>query len=750
MYTVDVLAQGVAVGQWMDHLPYRNIIAVEEGNNGIYAATTEAVFYLSKEDNSTTRLTKVSGLSDVGVSAIGYTGEFDALVIAYSNSNIDIIQNTSIINLSDIKRKSIVGDKRINSVRFSGSTAFLSAGFGIVVLDVEKLEIKDTYFITVAQDGVNELALYKDSIYAASNNGVYKAAINGQNLTDFNSWSLLTELPVGNYNSIDVSGSRLFINKANDHSDGVDRDTIHVYNGSTWSYYLPGILRTTKQITSSYNVLMITEPTGVSKYNSADQLMASYTNPSKANQALLDVDGSVWIADGYAGLMQDNASWGVYPNGPTSNQVYDISIEGNKMWVAPGGKTVSWDNAFIASGMYSYIDFHWNHAEYQELNSIHDIVVVEVDPNDNNRVFAGSWGLGVLELQDGKLVTVHNEASTDSVLQAVKGDYGYLRIGGLDLDEAGNLWVSCSDVDNILCARTASGSWFGFQFPPFGLNTKVGKVLVDANDQKWIQLPGNGIVVFDDNGTIDDNSDDQFLNMVNTAGAGNLPSKEVNCIAEDLDGEIWVGTNEGITVFYSPELVFSNNDFDSQQILVEQDGYFQYLLEAESVISIAIDGANRKWLGTDGAGVFLMSEDGTEEIHHFTIDNSPLFSNSVNSIAINQKNGEVFFGTDKGIISYRGTATGAEEVFTDVYAFPNPVREGYSGVIAIRGLVADADIKITDLTGNLIYQTTSLGGQALWNGRNFRGNKAHTGVYLVFATNEDGATKIVTKILFIN
>ena len=734
----------------MDHLPYRNIIAVEEGNNGIYAATTEAVFYLSKEDNSLNRLTKVSGLSDIGISAIGYTAVDDALIIAYSNSNIDIVQNTSIINLSDIKRKSILGDKSVNSIRFSGSIAYLSTGFGIVVLDMVKLEIKDTYFITVAQDEVNEIALFNDSIYAASGNGVYRAAINGQNLTDFNSWTLMSQLPPGNYNSIDVFGNRLFINRANDHSDGIDKDTIHVYNGSVWGYYFPTILRTTKQIRSNYNVLMITEPTDVSIYNNADQLIASYTNPNSANQALMDVDGSVWIADGYAGLMQDNASWGVYPNGPNGTQVFDISIEGEDVWIAPGGKSGAWGNMFIASGMYSYIDLHWNHAEYEELNSIHDIVVVKVDPNNSNRVFAGSWGAGVLELQNGKLVTVYNEATTDSVLQAVKGEEGYLRIGGVELDEAGNLWVSCTEVDNLLCVKLVGGSWFGFQFPGLGLNTKVGDILIDQKDNKWILLPGNGILVFDDNGTIDNNNDDQFFRMINTAGSGNLPTREVNCIAEDLDGEIWVGTSEGITVFYSPESVFTNDDFDSQQILVEQDGYFQYLLEAEAVISIAIDGANRKWLGTDGAGVFLMSEDGTEELQHFTIDNSPLFSDRVTSIAINQKNGEVFFGTDKGIISYRGTATAAEEVFTDVYAFPNPVREGYNGVIAIRGLVADADVKITDLTGNLIYQTTSLGGQAIWNGKNFNGNKAHTGVYLVFATNEDGSTRMVTKILFIN
>ena len=747
---MELKSQGIPVGYWMDHLPYRNIIAVEEGNNRIYAATQDAVFYFDQADNSLNRLTKVTGLSDVGISTIGYSVATDALVIGYTNSNIDLVQNTSIINLSDIKRKSILGDKSINSIRFSGTTAYLSTGFGIVVLDMQKLEIKDTYFITVAQDAVNAIAFYKDSIYAAANNGVYRAAISGQNLSDFGSWTLVTELPTGNYNTIDVFVNKLYVNRARDHSDGIDNDTIHVYNGSLWTYFYPTILRTTRELRSNYDVLMITDPDGVSKYNSNYQLTGSYMNPSKANQALQDEYGSVWIADGFAGLMQDNTAWGIYPNGPNSNQVFDLAMEDENLWVAPGGRSGAWGNTYIVSGMYSYIDFQWNHVEYQDLNLVHDIVVVEVDPNDKNHVFAGSWGSGVLELQNGKLVTQYKRANTDSVLQSVKNKDGFIRVGGLDMDGTGNLWVSCTEVDNLLCVREVSGSWTGFQFPSFGLNTRVGQVLADASNQKWVLIPGNGILVFNDNGTISNKNDDEFFIMINAAGSGNLPTKEVNCMAEDLDGEIWVGTNEGIAVFYSPELVFSGDDFDAQQILVQQDGYFQYLLEAEAVISIAIDGANRKWLGTDRAGVFLMSEDGTVEIEHFTTDNSPLFSNSVTSIAINQKNGEVFFGTDKGIVSFRGTATGAVEVFTDVYAYPNPVREGYNGVIAIKGLVADADVKITDLTGNLIYQTTSLGGQAIWNGTNFQGKRAQTGVYLVFATNEDGATKMVTKILFIN
>jgi flagellar hook assembly protein FlgD len=145
-----------------------------------------------------------------------------------------------------------------------------------------------------------------------------------------------------------------------------------------------------------------------------------------------------------------------------------------------------------------------------------------------------------------------------------------------------------------------------------------------------------------------------------------------------------------------------------------------------------------------------MSEDGTTELQHFTTDNSPLVSDNIITIAINQGNGEVFFGTEKGIISYKGTATEGALTHTDVYAYPNPVRESYTGTIAIKGLVTDADVKITDISGALIYQTKALGGQAVWDGKNFVGEKAHTGIYLVFSTNEDGSQTVVTKIMIVN
>jgi len=220
-------------------------------------------------------------------------------------------------------------------------------------------------------------------------------------------------------------------------------------------------------------------------------------------------------------------------------------------------------------------------------------------------------------------------------------------------------------------------------------------------------------------------------------------------MAADRDGQVWIGTDAGVAVFYNPSAIFSGQNFDAQRVLIEQDGYGQYLLEAEAVTAIAVDGSNRKWFGTDRAGVFLMSADGTKEILHFTEENSPLLSNSITDITI-AESGEVFIGTAKGIVSYRSESVPPKPTLDEVVVFPNPVRESYNGSIAIRGLVENSSVKITDIAGNLVYTTMSEGGQALWNGMNFDGKRVQTGVYLVYVTNEDGSKTTVTKIMFVN
>ena len=262
---------------------------------------------------------------------------------------------------------------------------------------------------------------------------------------------------------------------------------------------------------------------------------------------------------------------------------------------------------------------------------------------------------------------------------------------------------------------------------------------------------GRGLFVFDEKGTYEDISDDEYESFSVLDESGAIISNDIYSFAEDRDGVMWIGTNKGAVAYYNPENVFSDTDpFYAKKIILQLDGPVNYLLETEIVTAIAIDGANRKWFGTQSAGVFLMSEDCTEQIYNFNTENSPLLSDNILCIAIEPESGEVFFGTANGIVSFRSTATEPDDFFTDVYAYPNPVKPDYEGDIVIKGLVANSNVKITDISGNLVYEVNALGGQAIWNGKNFDGERVKSGVYMAFCTNEDGSKTHVTKILFIN
>lgn len=309
-----------------------------------------------------------------------------------------------------------------------------------------------------------------------------------------------------------------------------------------------------------------------------------------------------------------------------------------------------------------------------------------------------------------------------------------------------------SHVLTCLNVKKADNTWRTYDFSgliPIG--ETVSKLMITSTGQKWMILPrGQGMLVFDDNGTIDNISDDRKIRLGFNTGAGAIPGTDVYCMAEDDDGEVWVGTDKGIGVFYCADQIMTQGACDAQQVLIEQDGYVQILMETQVVTAILVDGANRKWIGTEGGGLFLMSADGTKQLAHFDETNSPLLSNDITTLTMDKKTGELFIGTSNGIVSYRGEATTGEDVMGDVYAFPNPVRHEYTGNVAITGLVKNANVKITDVSGQLVYETTALGGQAIWPGTNFKGERAASGVYLVFASNEDGSQKIVTKILFMN
>ncbi len=752
-------AQEIGIGQWREHLPYYEGISVTEAEDRIYCATRYSIFYFDKTDNSLMRLNKVNGLSDIGISTINYHTELQTLVIAYSNTNIDLIRDNTIINISDIYRKSILGLKTINHIIFRDQYAYLACGFGIVVLDIEKEEIADTYYIGPegSQINVYDLAFDEDNIiYAATEIGIFKAPMTSANLSDYNSWTKDTGIPHPDqvYNHITFFAGKIF---TNNYQETFSADTIFMFDGTTWQRFDDPSFATKKNIQVNHDRILFVNDYNVVVYDETLTRVYFTYQPSEigiaTNDAILDNEGFVWVADRFYGLIKTyNNGWSgdvIRPNGPKSANVFDMSVAGKDVYVVPGGRDASWGNVWKRGEIYWFIENSWDYLDYKkqpELEPARDMLVIEVDPANSKTVYIGSWGNGLYELNEGALQEIYTDEN--STLQQYTGT-GRINIGGLCFDQDHNLWVGNSNAANLLSVKKNDGSWTSFNLGTIASGIDLGEIVIDSTGQKWMLVRDHGLLVFNDNNTLEEPADDQTRKLNANTGNGALPGLKILSFAVDQEGELWIGSDEGVAVIYSPGNVFTGGSFDAQRILVEQDGYVQYLLESETVTCIAIDGANRKWFGTDRAGVFLMSEDGTEEILHFDEDNSPLLSNSITSIVIND-DGEVFFGTSKGIISYKSTATPAPPKNTNVYAYPNPVREGYNGLIAIRGLVKNADVKITDISGTLIYATKAEGGQAIWNGRNFSGDRAHTGVYLVFISNENGSDTMVTKILFIN
>lgn len=763
-YILPANSQQIPIGQWRDELPYNEVISVTEAKKIIYAATPYAVFTVDLDDNSISRLTKINGLSDIGITCIQYNTNTETVIVTYTNANIDLLHNNLVTNISDIKRKQILGNKTINSIYCYENFAYLACGFGIVVVDLEKEEIKDTYYIGEDGSPVNVLSITcddQDSIFAATEKGIYKAWIKDQNLVNFASWKIDNRIdPTMKYNTIATVGEKTYVNKSR---TTPDRDTIYVFYNGTWNPWLTDVSNTILKLESRYDQLIISYNYFVRVYNANGDLIRNVWSYYQANprplDAILSSNQWVWIGDKYSGLVGYNGMDDFFQfynlSGPLSARVFSMTSNGNNLFIAPGGRDNSYVPLYYQSQMFQFDNVNWTNyfgGTIPQMYGYHDVVTIAVDPNDGKRVYAGCWGSGLLEFYNGDLVSKYGE-SNSTLRHHSASDTGDIRVGGACFDNEGNLWVVTSHTNSCLSMKKGD-QWYGFTIPEVQ-ESDLGQMLVDRNNQQWIVMRyGNlnpySLLVYSDNGTPGNPAGYAVKKLNSSVGNGNIPGSIVYSMAEDLDGEIWIGTEKGVAVFYSPDLVFSGQNFDAQQILVEQGGYYQYLLENETVTAIAIDGANRKWIGTDRGGVFLFSDDGTKEIYHFTEDNSPLFSNRISSIAINQLTGEVFFGTDKGVISFKGTATEGGDTNTDVYAYPNPVKAGYSGYIAIKGLVKDAYVKITDVSGNLIYSTRAEGGQAIWDGKNLNGKKARTGVYLVIANDSGGKEKVATKILFIN
>ena len=745
----------LALGQWKSYLPYRYGLHITQSSTDVYYATDEALLRIAKDGSEIEKITKVEGLSNVGVRTISYNLASDVLMVVYNSGIIDLVSDEGILTVLNIQESEIIlGEKIIYDIYMaSDSIAYLAANFGISKMNILTGKFPST---TKTPLPVESIVIYDNALYAGTSEGIYRGSLDGSiNIDDFANWTFLNNIQ-GFPAEYSTEHQAVFNEKLYFEAN----DSLYVFDGNTASFVdyregseLVGLSADGNNLVVSYRN---SNSFSLSRVVVIDAMGNMQETPNGCASFLMDAIedeiGRIWIADQFADFRrwtpgQDNCDF-IKVNSPRTRKASEVAIQNGQVWVAAGGIDLSNNSGLnIPDGVFSFIDGVWK--EFNKFNIFSnvtdDLNTIAIHP-ENGKVYVGSFTEGIAVFDsEGNYETFFTEGN--SGLKTDVGSPSDARVGGLAFDDDNNLWVSNSRANTPIAVYKNDGTWQNFSLPCTNdLTTR--NMEIDAFGYKWFVMTNSslGILVFDE-GDLNDLSDDRCM-VISTANS-NLPTNEVRDLALDLDGNMWVGTKQGVIVF---ECNVLEQDCPGSLRIVDEDNFGAFLLEEEDVIAVAIDGANRKWFGTTN-GIFVQSASGEEKVARFTKENSPLFDNTVQEIAFDYVTGEAYIGTGGGLQVYRSEATaGGPRHASNVKVFPNPVRPDYTGKIAINGLAEDANVKITDITGQLVYETTALGGQAVWDGLDYTGRKANTGVYLVFSTSKTVANPntAVAKILFIN
>lgn len=732
--SLSVRSQGeIPILTWRSHFSYNKVIDIARSTDRIYAAAPNGLFFVELEDGSINKLTKNNGLSDVSIGAIGYSTEADLLVIGYTNGNIDLVGSGSITNIETFKDASLIGGKEFHDIAFNDGLAYLSSNQGILVIDLNTKEIIESYQ-NLDENGkrltVSELTFFQDKIYAATPKGIISASLSSEvNRQDFNNWDReLTDLAftgVGT-NGTDLvasSGSELYQFLANrwvsafEFDETIEDFEVLVDRGIILTN--DGLFEVMREISPLFELPL--------SQNTASNLLVSGTE--------------IWVGDDINGLTRYVTSEGesFLPNGPSSDDNWSLYTQGNEIVLLHGGfsedirtlgraGTVSsfttaegWKNTVISTGSQQLFDL----TDYQTTGT-----------ESNTPFYLASFDRGLVSVSSDQ-VEVVNEVSTGSTLNSVSSSVNMTAIA----HEAGAIWMTNYGFNNSLHRwEIATDVWTSYTLA----NSRAPyptDLFIAPNGDKWLPIDpdrGGGILVFNET-----TNRERYLNT--NGGQGGLPGSEITSLVLDDDFFIWVGTSDGIAFFPNFGAVLDGVSLSASVPIFEN----RVLLRDEFITSIAVDPGNRKWFGTQTSGLWLFSETGEELVYNFTTENSPLPSNNILSLTIEPQSGELFIGTDKGTVSFRSDATEGTGQHSNVTISPNPVMANANRDVVINGLVNNALVKITDVSGKLVREIRAQGSTALWNSRDYNGQRVQTGVYLVFSSNSDGSETFVGKIAVI-
>jgi hypothetical protein len=750
----------IPIGVWKSHLAYKEGIWVAQSDQSVFYAAAKGLMILSKEDNSVRFLSREDGLSDVSISKIFFDPFNSQLIIFYDDSNIDILSDgDEITNISSIKdNRTVIGSKKVNDFHvINENLAYLATDFGILSFNLKRREFVNTTFTPFA---INAIGFLNNQIYAASDNGIFFLSVSDLNPADFGRWqkvSGIAGLPQ-NYkvDVFEVFNGKLYFTVDNVLFSGNNEigftEIYQPLNGFDINFLSA----------SDKNIIIGNRDFGnnrskIDYINASGDLKTGIDNcTGRLTYAVEDTDGKIWFADEWSPIKySENIEWGCQRfeyNSPLGNRTGEINFKGKKVFIAGGGATEDYQNPAGSFGFYVYEDKIWTNYQIENLPAIgiYDIPYIQtvVPHPKNDDVYIGSYWNGMLKWNSEDNSTEHfNKDNTNRIFLPRVGDTLRTRVPFMMFDNKDNLWITNFGAPRPLVVMTKDGQWQNFSMSG---NNNLAKMTIDKNQNKWfsVQGVGNGLLVFNEGSDIFDTSDDKIRYI--TSANSEIKANRVHTVFSDLNGSVWVGTSEGPVIFDCAD-PFNNNCTGATRKVIE-DGIPAILLKTEEILSIVADGANRKWLGTRN-GIFVLSPSGDTLITKYDTKNSPLLDNVVRYMAFNGETGEMWISSNNGIQSLRTTTTTGGRVHGDVYVFPNPVRPEYQGIIAINGLVRDANVKITDMNGRLVHETIADGGQAIWDAKDYTGKRVASGVYLVFSSSQEVSNDpetLVTKILVMN
>ncbi|AZQ43392.1 type IX secretion system anionic LPS delivery protein PorZ [Nonlabens ponticola] len=731
---------------WVGYFSFTEIVDIESSDSQIYAASENAVFIYDIASRKFTTLTTVNGLSGDRISQIHYNELSDQLVIGYENGLIQVQEDDVIFDVVAIRDKQIIDPdrKRINEFLQVDQLLYLATDFGIAIYNLELLEFDDTYFIgsNGAQLQVQSIDIFEGFLYAATlDSGIRRAPIDDPFLIDFMNW---TRINTGDYDEVIAVNNQLYATDDDRNLWRLSGDQFVTTDTRLPNRALDAHLSNGEILFTGINYASIINEAGavVSTVTDFEDIATQFTSGVRVN-------GNLFIGSSDTGLIRsgNGSTEIILADGPSRNDSFTLTTLPNELWVGYGDYDVFY-NPFPLDrvGVSHLIEGAWENFTSDDVQNIASISRITINPVAPDELYLNSMNEGVLQFVDGEATTLFN--SSNSSLSIINGSgSGRIRVPASKFDSQGNLWAIASQVDDPLNRRTSSGQWTSFDLSddfPSVAGSSTTKIDINNNDNIFFGTTGAGLVGFNSN-------ENRYAQLTEGIQQGGLRNNYVGALRIDQSGQLWIGSNRGLRVLFNPNSMFTDNPDDARPIIIEDvNGIPRELLADEALVDIEVDGSNRKWVATADSGVFLFSPTGQETIFQFTKNNSPLPSNSVNDIAIDDTTGLVYFATDNGLVAFKGERNSPPaDDLENVFAFPNPVRPNFDGNVTIDGLTERARVKITDIEGNLVFEIVSQGGSVQWDTTSFDGRKVASGVYMLLISARDNVETTVSKLMII-